>query len=122
MKRPVQSDGTILGTSPDEFIRTLRRFGADDSVDPPQCSHLEQIAAVRPSTLEGCEECLKLGQRWVHLRVCLTCGFVGCCDSSAGKHASKHARQTNHQVVKSFEPGEIWVWCFADRELMIPVD
>lgn len=112
----------MLGMAADEFIQKLRRFTMDDQMEPPQCSHLQQIQAVRPSTLEGCEECLKIGQRWVHLRVCLTCGHVGCCDSSAGKHASKHAHATGHQIVRSFEPGEVWLWCFADKELMIPID
>jgi uncharacterized UBP type Zn finger protein len=122
MKRPVQSDGTILGSSPEAFVETLRRFSVDDRVEPPGCTHLQLIQNVRPSSLEGCEGCLKLGDRWVHLRVCLTCGYVGCCDSSRNKHASQHARETGHHVVRSFEPGEIWVWCYADKELMIPVD
>lgn len=122
MKRAVQSDGTMLGMAAEEFIQKLRRFTVDDQMEPPQCNHLHQIQAVRPSTLEGCQECLKIGQRWVHLRVCLSCGHVGCCDSSVGKHASKHAQATGHQIVRSFEPGEVWLWCFADKELMIPID
>jgi hypothetical protein len=122
VNRPIHSDGTIFGDSPEAFVQTLRRFSADDRMEPPQCGHLSQIQVVRPSNLEGCEECLKLGQKWIHLRVCLTCGHVGCCDSSPGKHASKHAQSSGHQLVKSFEPNEIWVWCFADKELMIPED
>ena len=62
----------------------------------------------------GCEECLAIGQRWVHLRKCLDCGHVGCCDDSIGKHATKHAHETGHHVIRSFEPGEEWRYCYAD--------
>ena len=85
----------------------------------PVCSHLDQIASVTPSSLEGCSECLASGGRWVHLRVCLICGQVGCCDSSPNRHASKHAAATGHPLVMSFEPGEEWVWCFADEQAMV---
>jgi uncharacterized UBP type Zn finger protein len=64
----------------------------------------------------GCETCLELGGRWLHLRTCLTCGRVGCCDSSPGRHASAHYRETGHPIVTSAERGETWVWCFADDE------
>lgn len=70
------------------------------------CTHLEQIRDVMPKTPDGCEECLKTGDSWVHLRLCETCGHVGCCDSSPNKHATKHFDQTKHPVIKSFEPGE----------------
>jgi len=83
-----------------------------------ECKHLDQIQDVQPHT-QGCEECLKMGDRWVHLRLCLTCGHVGCCDSSPNRHASKHFYATKHPIVQSFEPGEDWKWCYAD-ELMIP--
>ncbi len=83
-----------------------------------RCSHLDTIRPVTPSA-QGCEECLKTGSEWVHLRICLTCGHVGCCDSSPGKHATKHFHRTKHPIMQSFEPGETWKWCYVD-ELMIP--
>ena len=67
-----------------------------------------------PETVEGCEECLKTGDRWMHLRVCRTCGKVGCCDSSPNRHASAHARESEHPVISSAEPGEEWSYCFVD--------
>jgi len=78
------------------------------------CTHLDQIRPVTPHT-RGCEECLKAGMTWVHLRLCLECGHVGCCDSSVGKHATKHFHRTNHPIIKSFEPGENWGWCYIDK-------
>lgn len=82
---------------------------------PSQCSHLDQIKDVQPRTPQGCEECLKTGDTWVHLRLCESCGHVGCCDSSRNKHATKHFRATDHPIVKSFEPGEEWGYCFKDK-------
>jgi hypothetical protein len=79
------------------------------------CEHLDQISAPVPESVEGCEECLKTGDRWVHLRVCRTCAKVGCCDSSPNQHASKHARAEGHPIVTSLEPGESWSWCFVDE-------
>lgn len=79
------------------------------------CSHFNFVKAVQPGG-DGCEDCLRLGMRWVHLRLCLECGHVGCCDSSPGKHASAHFRSSGHPVVASFEPGEAWAWCYADEE------
>jgi len=81
----------------------------------PVCHHLATIRyRDRPKT-RGCEECLAMGDRWVHLRLCLSCGHVGCCDSSKNKHASKHYRHVKHPIVQSFEPGEDWRWCYADE-------
>jgi uncharacterized UBP type Zn finger protein len=80
-----------------------------------QCTHLDQIHDVTPNTPDGCEECLALGDTWVHLRLCMTCGHVGCCDSSKNKHASKHFRATGHPIMKSMERGEDWMWCFVDE-------
>jgi uncharacterized UBP type Zn finger protein len=80
-----------------------------------KCSHLNQIKNVKPKTPEGCEECLQMGDTWVHLRLCLTCGHVGCCDSSKNKHATKHFHQTNHPIIKSFQPDEDWKWCYIDN-------
>jgi len=81
------------------------------------CKHIDQIRQVMPSA-EGCEDCLKIGDPWVHLRLCLTCGHVGCCDSSKNKHATKHYHKTSHPIIKSFEPGETWQWCYPDELLM----
>ena len=78
------------------------------------CTHLDQIKSVKPKT-KGCEECLKMGDSWVHLRLCLSCGHVGCCDSSKNKHATKHFRSTKHPIVRSQEPGENWMWCYVDE-------
>ena len=83
---------------------------------PPVCSHLDQINDVEPNT-DGCEECLRDGTQWVHLRLCLTCGHVGCCDSSRGKHATKHFHATGHPLVASLEPGEGWTWCYVDKAM-----
>jgi hypothetical protein len=80
------------------------------------CDHLRTVdTGVAPSG-DGCVECLASGGRWVHLRRCLACGHVGCCDSSPGRHARAHAAGTDHAVVQSFEPGEEWIWCFVDEE------
>ena len=79
------------------------------------CTHLEKInMEVKPSAA-GCEDCLKTGGSWVHLRTCLICGHVGCCDSSQNKHASQHYRDTGHAIVQSFEPDESWIYCFVDE-------
>jgi uncharacterized UBP type Zn finger protein len=83
------------------------------------CSHLDEIKDVTPSA-NGCEECLKMGDRWVHLRECLICGHVGCCDSSKNKHATKHFHATKHPIVQSIEPGEDWLWCYVDEVMMEP--
>jgi uncharacterized UBP type Zn finger protein len=78
------------------------------------CTHLDTIREVSPSA-EGCEECLATGDEWVHLRLCLTCGHVGCCDESRKTHATKHHKATTHPIVRSFEPGEEWIWCYVDE-------
>lgn len=79
-----------------------------------KCAHFDEIQDVQPYT-KGCEECLKMGDRWVHLRLCRACGHVGCCDSSKNKHATKHFHATQHPVMQSIEPGESWLWCFVDE-------
>jgi uncharacterized UBP type Zn finger protein len=81
------------------------------------CSHVSLIQEVTPSA-EGCEECLQLGHSWVHLRLCLTCGHVGCCDNSKNKHATAHFHETGHPIIESFEPGETWRWCYVDKMLL----
>lgn len=78
------------------------------------CSHLDRIKVARPESVEGCAECLRTGETWVHLRVCRTCGEVGCCDSSPNRHASAHASATGHPIVSSAEAGESWTYCYAD--------
>lgn len=83
------------------------------------CSHLDQIAPVSPSSTRGCSQCLASGDRWLHLRLCLTCGEVGCCDSSPNRHASRHATEQGHPIVLSFEPGEDWCWCFVDETAFV---
>ena len=80
-------------------------------------SHLDEAHHVEPKG-DGCEECLKLGMEWVHLRVCLTCGHIGCCDSSVGKHATKHFHKTTHPIVESFEPQEEWGWCYLHNDFV----
>jgi uncharacterized UBP type Zn finger protein len=83
----------------------------------PACIHMKETHAVKPHTA-GCEECLKMGDTWVHLRLCLSCGHVGCCDSSKNKHATKHFHATKHPVVRSLEHGENWMWCYVDEVVM----
>jgi uncharacterized UBP type Zn finger protein len=80
------------------------------------CEHVDLLPAEpAPGTPQGCQECLEQGTRWVHLRLCLTCGHVGCCDSSPERHASGHFQGSGHPVIRSFEPGEHWRWCFVDE-------
>ncbi len=81
------------------------------------CAHAAGVADPPPRTPDGCEECLALGDGWVHLRLCETCGHVGCCDSSKNTHATKHFRASAHPVIRSFEPGESWKWCYVDEAL-----
>jgi uncharacterized UBP type Zn finger protein len=79
------------------------------------CDHIDQIRVTElPDTSAGCEECLRIGSPWLHLRMCMTCGKIGCCDSSPNRHASGHAREEAHPIVRSAEPGEDWSWCFVD--------
>jgi uncharacterized UBP type Zn finger protein len=84
------------------------------------CSHLDQVQPVQPRTPAGCEECLAMGDTWVHLRECLSCGHVGCCDSSKNRHATAHFRTTTHPLVRSFQPGENWAWCYLDEVMLQP--
>jgi len=80
--------------------------------------HLSFIQPVEPRTPGACEDCLGMGSDWVHLRLCLTCGKVGCCDSSPNKHARAHSHGDGHPIVQSAEPGETWRWCFVDEQLV----
>jgi len=90
------------------------------TVDAP-CAHVNTVKikqVERPA--EGCEDCLKIGGRWLHLRTCLTCGHVGCCDNSPHKHATQHYQQTTHPIITSAEVGETWIWCYVDEEVISP--
>lgn len=78
------------------------------------CTHLDQIR-VTHSDKHVCEDCIRTGDSWVHLRMCLSCGHVGCCDSSRNRHATAHFRGTRHPMMRSIEPGESWTWCFVDE-------
>lgn len=81
---------------------------------PAHCTHLESVRTDQRNT-RGCEECLKMGDGWVHLRLCRQCGHVGCCDDSKNKHATKHFHATQHPIMTSIETGENWSWCYVDR-------
>ena len=82
-----------------------------------RCTHLHTIATVTPSAL-GCEECLAMGDEWVHLRICRTCGHVGCCDDSKNRHATKHFKATQHPIIECYDPPEGWGWCFVDEVIV----
>jgi uncharacterized UBP type Zn finger protein len=80
------------------------------------CAHLDQIDLdVQPDSTEGCSDCLAIGGTWVHLRMCMSCGHVACCDSSPNKHATAHHNATEHPIVRSLEPGEDWLWCYEEE-------
>lgn len=81
------------------------------------CEHLAEVTPVEPSG-SGCVECLKTGSAWVHLRMCLVCGHIGCCDSSPGKHATMHYHDSGHPTMQSAQPGETWRWCYIDQILV----
>jgi uncharacterized UBP type Zn finger protein len=80
------------------------------------CSHLGQVEVRElPAEVAGCEDCLRIGGKWLHLRICLTCGHVGCCDNSPNRHATAHYHATSHPLIRSLEPGEEWSWCYVDE-------
>ncbi|MFB9236840.1 ubiquitin carboxyl-terminal hydrolase 14 [Plantactinospora siamensis] len=81
------------------------------------CTHLAEAGTVEPETTGECPECVAAGDDWVHLRACLSCGHVGCCDSSPNRHATKHFQATGHPVMRSIQPGENWRWCFVDEAI-----
>ena len=84
------------------------------------CAHLDQIQVFAPEgEVAGCEECLRDGTRWVHLRMCQTCGHIGCCDNSPGRHATAHNAETGHPIIRSVEPGELWSWCYEDELMFV---
>jgi uncharacterized UBP type Zn finger protein len=80
------------------------------------CSHLDRVEITDlPDEIPGCEDCLKIGSTWVHLRMCETCGHIGCCDNSPNRHATAHYHATQHPIIRSAEPGEEWSWCYVDE-------
>ena len=85
------------------------------------CTHLDQVHLTRV-VKRYCEDCIKTGDAWVHLRMCLSCGHVGCCDSSPNRHASGHAQKIGHPLFRSAEPGESWVWCYVDEAVVGEVE
>ena len=86
----------------------------------PVCTHLDQVRISElPASIAGCEECLAIGGRWLHLRMCETCGKIGCCDSSPNRHATRHANASGHPVMRSVEPGENWSWCVIDQAAFV---
>jgi uncharacterized UBP type Zn finger protein len=93
-------------------------------MSPPEatCTHLNTIQMTElPEAVDGCEDCLREGSEWLHLRICLECGHVGCCDDSPNQHASRHAAASSHPIIRSLEPGEEWCWCFVDElGMLIP--
>lgn len=97
-----------------KFVDTEKSIEFVPEGDKEICSHLDQIRRVYPSA-DGCEDCLRLGDSWVHLRICLTCGHTGCCDTSKNKHAAKHFEETSHPLIKSTEKGDDWAWCYPDE-------
>jgi hypothetical protein len=89
----------------------------------PNCTHLDHVHITElPEEVAGCVDCLATGGEWLHLRICLECGHVGCCDDSPNRHASAHAAATSHPIIRSLEPGERWSWCYVDELGMIIPD
>lgn len=86
------------------------------------CEHAARIRPVAPGSADSCQDCLPLGDRWVHLRLCLTCGHVGCCDNSRNRHATAHFHETGHPIIASYEPGEVWRWCYEDEVMLADAD
>jgi uncharacterized UBP type Zn finger protein len=83
------------------------------------CAHLDHVLVTQlPESVDGCEDCLLTGDPWLHLRICLECGHVGCCDDSPNRHARAHAQSSGHPIIRSLEPGETWSWCFPDEVAM----
>ena len=84
------------------------------------CTHRDHVKLTKlPEEVDGCEDCLATGGRWVHLRICLECGHVGCCDDSPNRHATAHAQESEHPIIRSLQPGEDWCWCFVDQVGML---
>lgn len=102
-----------------EAYQAVRKNVQNGDLDDKGCTHFSQMREVTPSA-DGCEDCLKIGDQWVHLRICLICGYVGCCNDSKNKHASKHHQSSQHPLMMSFEPGEDWLYCYHDELIVFP--
>ncbi|TAN22703.1 MAG: hypothetical protein EPN33_07145 [Acidobacteria bacterium] len=85
------------------------------------CTHVDQVRHVTPRTPNGCEECLQSGDTWVQLRKCITCGHIGCCDSSKNKHATAHFHATKHPIMRAYRAGTDWAWCYVDQDYLNPI-
>ena len=96
--------------------RRVRQFAEPTVEEKEACSHLAQLQVVKPNS-EGCEQCIELGDTWVNLRLCMTCGQIGCCDDSKNQHASKHHHVSGHPIIMSYQPNEEWMWCYVDEVL-----
>jgi len=84
------------------------------------CTHLDEVEVSElPAEVAGCEDCLRMGTKWLHLRICLSCGHVGCCDNSPERHATAHYHEASHPLIRSLEPGEEWSWCYVDDFAML---
>lgn len=102
------------------LFRVLRKAADNPERQAGVCAHLDQVQVTDlPQEVAGCEECLKAGDRWMHLRMCMTCGKVGCCDSSPNRHASAHFHEEGHPVMRSAQPDENWSWCFVDEAMFV---
>ena len=116
MTRATRSSRSASGCPGTDAHNRLLGIVRCNVTDEPVCTHLDQIRVIElPEPIAGCEDCLASGGRWLHLRMCAACGKIGCCDSSPGRHASKHAREQEHPIARSAEPGEDWSWCFVDE-------
>ena len=108
-------------TNPTPHVHASDRIYAlveSGKLTPETCSHTNQVQDVDSSS-SCCEDCLKIGSEWINLRICLTCGHVGCCDSSPNRHASLHYHDTGHAIIQSFNPGETWIYCYPDNVILI---
>lgn len=97
----------------------LQRVKAGELKRPTTCVHQDLIVEDVEPAAQGCVDCLAAGEKWIHLRICVTCGYIGCCNSSPNKHAHKHAIETGHHVVMSMENGEEWLWCYEDEDYLV---
>lgn len=106
----------------EDIQEVIQRIQTDSEFQAEGCEHFKGIQQVTPSSTRGCEECIKMGDGWTRLRICLTCGYVGCCDTSKNQHARKHYNETKHPLILSFEPRELWMYCFEDDQIFIAPD
>ena len=99
--------------------RILRMLWTGSAEEVP-CAHVDQIQKVTPSDTSVCADCVELGDTWLHLRICLTCGYVGCCDMAKNHHMLTHFKETGHPLIQSFQPMEDWIWCYEDETVLAP--